>query len=46
MGLFGESLARGGFLGVGSKESLRFSAHADMFSEFVREEKIYRRNTR
>jgi chemotaxis protein methyltransferase CheR len=46
VGLFGESLARGGFLGIGSKESLRFSAHADMFSEFVREEKIYRRNAR
>ena len=46
VGLFGGSLARGGFLGVGSKESLRFSAHADMFSEFVREEKIYRRNAR
>ena len=44
VGLFGESLVRGGFLGVGSKESLRFSSHADLFSEFVREERIYRRN--
>ena len=43
VGLFGESLARGGFLGIGSKESLRFSAHAAAFSPFVPEEKIYRR---
>ena len=41
--LFRDSLARRGFLGIGSKESLRFSAHADAFSDFVREEKIYRR---
>lgn len=41
--LFRDSLARRGFLGIGSKESLRFSAHADAFSNFVREEKIYRR---
>ncbi|WP_217352663.1 protein-glutamate O-methyltransferase CheR [Sphingomonas sp. ID1715] len=44
VGLFGESLVHGGFLGIGSKESLRFSEHADMFAEFVREEKIYRRS--
>nr|WP_120718139.1 protein-glutamate O-methyltransferase CheR [Tsuneonella amylolytica] len=46
VGLFGESLARGGFLGIGSKESLRFSAHADLFTEFVRTEKIYRKALR
>tara|TARA_Y100001968_G_scaffold313906_1_gene338654 strand:- start:441 stop:1280 length:840 start_codon:yes stop_codon:yes gene_type:complete len=45
VGLFGESLVRGGFLGIGSKESLRFSEHADMFAEFVREERIYRRSS-
>lgn len=44
IGLFRDSLGRGGFLGLGSKESLRFSAHADAFSEFVREDKIYQRN--
>lgn len=44
LGLFRESLARKGFLGLGSKESLRFSAHAGSFADFVREEKIYRRN--
>lgn len=43
LGLFRDSLARKGFLGLGSKESLRFSEHADAFSDFVREEKIYQR---
>nr|WP_314435192.1 CheR family methyltransferase [uncultured Brevundimonas sp.] len=46
VGLFSESLVRNGFLGLGAKESLRFSAHADLFSEFSREEKIYRRRAR
>ena len=45
IGLFHESLARRGFLGIGSKESLRFSAHGEAFCEFVRQEKIYRRRT-
>ncbi len=44
LGLFRESLVRGGFLGLGAKETLRFSAHAAAFREFVREEKIYRRS--
>lgn len=43
LGLFRDSLTRKGFLGLGSKESLRFSAHADAFSDFVREERIYQR---
>lgn len=43
VGLFKDSLARKGFLGIGAKESLRFSAHAEGFTEFVREEKIYQR---
>jgi chemotaxis protein methyltransferase CheR len=43
LGLFRESLARKGFLGLGAKESLRFSQHAASFAEFVREEKIYQR---
>ncbi|TNM63066.1 protein-glutamate O-methyltransferase CheR [Aliirhizobium smilacinae] len=43
VGLFKDSLARKAFLGIGAKESLRFSAHADAFKEFVREEKIYQR---
>ncbi|MDB5439341.1 MAG: chemotaxis protein methyltransferase CheR [Caulobacteraceae bacterium] len=43
IGLFRDSLARKGFLGLGSKESLRFSKHAEAFSDFVRDEKIYQR---
>lgn len=43
VGLFRDSLIRKGFLGLGSKESLRFSSHAAAFVEFVREEKIYQR---
>jgi chemotaxis protein methyltransferase CheR len=43
LGLFRDSLARKGFLGLGSKESLRFSQHAQSFADFVRVEKIYQR---
>ena len=43
VGLFKDSLARNGFLGIGSKESLRFSRHAAAFSELVPAEKIYRK---
>lgn len=43
VGLFRDSLVRNGFLGIGSKESLRFSRHAGAFADFVPEEKIYRR---
>jgi chemotaxis protein methyltransferase CheR len=43
LGLFKDSLARKGFLGLGAKESLRFSEHAGAFADFVREEKIYQR---
>lgn len=41
--LFSDSLIRKGFLGLGSKESLRFSAHADAFQDFVLEERIYQK---
>jgi chemotaxis protein methyltransferase CheR len=44
LGLFGHSLVRGGFLGLGSKENLRFSTHSDGFVDFLPGEKIYRRN--
>jgi chemotaxis protein methyltransferase CheR len=43
LGLFKDSLARKGFLGLGSKETLRFSGQAIAFNDFVREEKIYQR---
>ncbi|MGL4094401.1 CheR family methyltransferase [Agrobacterium cavarae] len=43
IGLFKEALPRNGFLGLGAKETLRFSQHEDGFRDFVREEKIYQR---
>lgn len=43
VGLFRDALIRKGFLGIGSKESLRFCAHAESFSELAREERIYRK---
>jgi chemotaxis protein methyltransferase CheR len=43
IGLFRDALCRKGFLGVGSKETLRFSAHHDSFSELVREDRIYQK---
>lgn len=44
LGLFARSLPRGGFLGLGSKETLHFSRHAPLFADFAPHEKIYRRN--
>ncbi|WP_145637212.1 CheR family methyltransferase [Rhizobium sp. ERR 1071] len=41
--LFRDSLVRKGFLGLGSRESIRFSENASAFHEFVRDEKIYQR---
>lgn len=43
LGLFRDSLVRNGFLGLGAKESIRFSDHASSFSDFARTEKIYQR---
>lgn len=43
VGLFRESLVRGGFLGLGPRETIRFSGHADAFEEFAGGERIYRR---
>ena len=44
IGLFADSLTRKGFLGLGSKESLRFSGHAGAFTDWVSEEKIYQKS--
>jgi len=44
IGLFGQSLVRGGFLGLGSRETLRFSSASPCFDDFSTSEKIYRRN--
>jgi chemotaxis protein methyltransferase CheR len=43
LGLFHESLCRQGFLGLGSKETLRFSSEADGFDPFVKHERIYQK---
>jgi chemotaxis protein methyltransferase CheR len=43
IGLFRESLCRRGFLGLGAKESLRFSVHSEAFADLVREDRIYQR---
>lgn len=43
VGLFKDALPRNGFLGLGAKETLRFSDHASAFREFVPSEKIYQR---
>lgn len=43
LGLFHEALCHKGFLGLGAKESVRFSAHHNAFNEFVAADRIYRR---
>lgn len=43
VGLFKDALSRKGFLGLGAKENLRFSKHADDFAEFSRDAKIYQK---
>lgn len=43
VGLFKDSLSYQGFLGIGAKESLRFSKHADAFTEFDRPARIYQK---
>ena len=43
IGLFRDALCRKGFLGIGAKESLRFSSHGDAFTEFVKDERIFQK---
>jgi chemotaxis protein methyltransferase CheR len=43
VGLFRDALCRKGFLGIGARESLRFSPHADAFVDLVREERIFQK---
>ncbi len=43
--LFLDSLVRGGYLCLGSKETLRFTRHFDGFSEVDKNEKIYKKLT-
>ncbi len=46
LGLFHESLCHRGFMGLGSKESIDFSAHASSFEPLVKAERIYRKVAR
>lgn len=41
--LFYDSLCYGGFLGLGSKESIRFTKYYDKFQDFIEEERIFRK---
>ena len=43
LGLFHDSLCHRGFLGLGSKESLDFSAWADRFDAVDRRERLFRK---
>lgn len=43
LGLFGDSLCRQGFLGIGAKESMRFSSNAHRFVEFAGASRIYQK---
>ncbi len=46
IGLFSESLCEGGFLCLGSKESIRFTEYSDLFQEVSGENRIYRKVTK
>ncbi len=43
LGLFRDALCHRGFLGLGSKETLRFSGCADAFDDFAPEQRVYRK---
>lgn len=43
VGLFREALVRRGFLGIGARESLRFTSHAAAFTEVVRADRVYQK---
>ena len=45
VGLFREALVHRGFLGLGSKETLQFGAHADAFEPWVPDLRVYRKRT-
>lgn len=45
LGLFSESLCYQGFLGIGAKESVRFSAHSAAFLEVAKDERIFQRRS-
>jgi chemotaxis protein methyltransferase CheR len=43
LGLFTDALCRRGFLGLGARETLRFTAHAPLFTEVAPDARIYQR---
>jgi chemotaxis protein methyltransferase CheR len=43
VGVFRDSLGHKGFLGIGAKENLRFSRHADAFVELDRAARLYQK---
>jgi chemotaxis protein methyltransferase CheR len=43
VGLFRDALCRRGYLGIGAKESIRFSPHADAFEDVARDDRIFRK---
>lgn len=43
LGLFHEALSHKGFLGIGAKETVRFSSHAERFTELVAADRLYRK---
>lgn len=43
IGLFRDALVRRGFLGLGAKETLRFTSHAEAFEDFVPQDRVFRR---
>lgn len=45
LGLFSDALCRNGFLGIGSKESLRFSSRSEDFAAFVRDQRIFQKRS-
>jgi chemotaxis protein methyltransferase CheR len=46
IGLFRDALCRKGFLGIGAKESLRFSDHSNDFVDVDREYRLYQKKDR
>jgi chemotaxis protein methyltransferase CheR len=44
LGLFTDALCRRGFLGLGARETLRFSGHAEAFQEVSAAARIYQRS--
>lgn len=43
IGLFRDALCRRGFLGIGAKESLRFSTNGSAFAELVRDDRVFQK---